>query len=385
MKILVLGYVIRCPLGGMAWHYLQYVLGLAELGHEVVYLEDSEDHEWSCYNPATHEQGKDPTYGLAFAEKVFARLGLADQWAYFDAHQDRWSGPCGTRAVTLCADADLLLNISGANPIRPWLEGVPRRVFVDTDPGFEQVRQLTVPRRAARAAQHNAFFTFGENIGQEDCRIPADGLPWLPTRQPIVLSWWPLAPAPPRAAAFTSVMQWDSYEHREYEGLELGMKSRSFPAFLDLPRRVDVPLELALGSKGAPRDELRRHGWRLRDPLAISRDPWTYQQYLKESRGEFAVAKHGYVVTRSGWFSERSAAYLACGRPVVVQDTGFSRVLPVGEGLWAVGTVEEAAAALTAVTRDFERHSAAAREIAASCFDAEVVLGSLLDRVDGAT
>jgi len=379
LRIVVLGYVVRCPLGGMAWHYLQFALGLARLGHEVWYLEDSEDHRWSCYNPVTHEQNKSPEYGLAFAGSVFARVGLGDRWAYHDAHTATWHGPCADDAVSICESADVFLNISGANPVRPWLKDVPCRVFIDTDPAFEQIRQLTVERRARRAAQHNAFFTFGENFGTPECAIPDDGLPWLPTRQPIVLSEWPVVARPERGM-FTSVMQWDSYKEREYGGKVYGMKSKSFGDYIELPGRVEAELSLAIGSKSAPRPRLRELGWHLVDPLATTRDPWTYQAFLHSSAAEFSVAKHGYVVSRSGWFSERSAAYLASGRPVVAQDTGFGQWMRVGEGVLTFTNPDEAVKAIEAVCADYELHASAARTLAECYFDSDQVLRHLLSR-----
>lgn len=384
LRIVVLGYVVRCPLGGMAWHYMQYAMGLAELGHDVLYVEDSEDHAWSCYDPRQHEQGIDPAYGLAFAADAFTRVGLGERWAYFDAHTRRWLGAAAEGAEAFCRTADVVLNVSGANPLRPWLERAPCRVFIDTDPAFEQIRQLTVGRRALRAAQHNVFFTFGENIGLPSCRVPHDGLPWQPTRQPIVLAAWPVA-AIPRGAPLTSVLQWDSYESREHDGVRYGMKSESFGTFAELPRAVPVELRLALGSRNAPREELRRLGWQLCDPLATTRDPWVYRSFLQASLGEFSVAKHGYVVSDCGWFSERSAAYLASGRPVVAQDTGFSRWLETGRGVFAVRDLDAAIAAVAAVVADPAGHGAAARELAEHHFDARIVLADLLERARRAT
>jgi hypothetical protein len=384
VRILVLGYVVRCPIGGMAWHYAQYAKGLLDLGHDVYFIEDSEDHEWSCYNPVTHEQGIDPEHGLEFAGSVFGRLGLGSRWAYYDAHKGLWRGPCAADAPGICTDAELLLNISGSNPVRPWMEAVPHRVFIDTDPAFEQVRQITVARRAERAAHHNSFFTFGENFGRPACSIPDDGLPWQPTRQPVVLRLWPVAP-PPDEARLTTVMQWDSYESREYDGVEYGMKSRSFGEFAHLPGIVDVELELALGSKDAPKDELRARGWHLSNPLEATRDPWTYQEFIQHSLGEFSVAKHGYVVTRSGWFSERTANYLASGRPVIVQDTGFGDWMETGAGVWPVQTADDARAAIDDMLRNYAGHSEAARAIAERSFDSDRVLNDLLDRATSRT
>jgi hypothetical protein len=188
---------------------------------------------------------------------------------------------------------------------------------------------------------------------------------------------------PPSEAAFTTVMQWDSYPAVEFGGQRFGMKSESFDAIADLPARVDVPLEIALGGHAAPRDELRRHGWRLTDPLTGALDPWDYQRYLANSRGEFSVAKQGYVTSRSGWFSERSACYLATGRPVIVQDTGFSTYLPSGTGLWAFSNADCAANALDQVQSNYPRECKAARELAGEYFDSGNVLTSLLERSFG--
>jgi hypothetical protein len=357
---------------------LQYVAGLARLGHDVHFIEDSEDYP-ACYDPSTDETGVDPSYGLRFADAAFSRLGLGSRWAYFDAHRNSWLGPARQRAVAMCARADCFLNISGVNPVRPWLENVPLRALIDTDPAFTQIRHLTDPAKRRSALAHNAFFSFAERFGREDCSVPDDGLPWLPTRQPVLLEEWPVTASPPNAS-LTSVMQWDSYPAREYEKVRYGMKSESFAPYLGLPARTDEAFELAIGSPTAPRELLSENGWRLRDPREPTRDPWTYQNYIADSRAEFSIAKHGYVASRSGWFSERSTAYLASGRPVLAQDTGFSELLPTGRGLLAFGSPDEAVAAIEELQRDYAGHCDAARRIAEEHFDSRVVLTSLLDR-----
>ena len=376
LRIIVLGYIVRGPLGGLAWHHLQYVIGLARLGHDVYFIEDSDDYA-SCYDPSRDRVDADPSYGLRFAADTFERVGLAERWAYYDAHTGRWLGPAGARAVAICSGADLLLNLSGVNPQRPWLEPIPARVLVDTDPVFTQIRHLTDPAARALALWHTAFFTFGENVGAPGCAIPDDGLPWRPTRQPLVLDAWPVTPGPP-CGRFTTVMQWDSYAAREYGGRRYGMKSASFAPYLDLPAHSGAVLELAIGSSSAPRELLAGKGWALRNPLEPTRDPWTYQRYIRASKAEFGVAKHGYVVSHSGWFSERSAAYLASGRPVVVQDTGFSAWLPVGAGVLGFATPEQAIEGIAAVDRRYDMHCQAARGIAEAYFDARVVLLDLI-------
>lgn len=376
MRILVLGYLVRGPMGGMAWHHLQYVLGLAKLGHDVYFLEDSDDYA-SCYDPARGVIDTNPEYGLRFAAKTFERVGLADRWAYYDAHLDQWHGPCYERIHQICRDADALLNVSGVNPLRSWLMEVPVRVLIDTDPVFTQVRHLTDNTAYCLARKHTAFFSFGENI-ETEARIPDDGFPWYPTRQPIVLDAWPVTP-PSAQAPFTTVMQWDSYPAREYAGKRYGMKSDSFGAFLDLPMCTGEVFELAVGSPSTPHRLLVSKGWHLRNPLEVTRDPWAYQRYIQQSKGEFSAAKHGYIVGNTGWFSERTAAYLASGRPVVIQDTGFSRIFHANHGLFAITSAEGAVDAVRRISADLQQHSVAARSLAEEYFASDKVLTRLLN------
>ncbi len=378
LRILVLGYIVRGPLGGLVWHHLQYVMGLARLGHDVYFLEDSGDSPWCCYDPARHVTDSDPTFGLTFARDVFALGGLQDRWSYYDAHRRTWLGPCADRITDIIAGADLALNVSGINTPRPWFERVPHRALIDTDPAFTQIRNLTDPAARAEADAHTSFFSFAENIGRPGCSVPDDGIPWQPTRQPIVIDMWPVVP-PRRTDRFTTVMQWDSYPAREYDGRRYGMKSDSFGRFLDLPSRVDAELEIAVGGETAEH-VLKPAGWMLRDPLRAFPDPESYRRYLQESSGEFTVAKHGYVATRSGWFSERSAAYLASGRPVVTENTGFTDWLPSGTGVMPFSTVEEAVHGIESVKMDYSRHCKTARLLADAYFAAPAVLDALIAR-----
>ena len=378
LRIIVLDSIVRLPMGGMAWHHLQYAMGLAALGHDVYSFGDSNDYQWSCYDPARCVTDTDPSYGLDFAARTFNRVGLGDRWAYYDAHTNRWLGPCGHHAEELCASADLLINLGNSNPLRSWYLGIPVRVLVDTDPAFTQIRNLTDPALRARAFQHTAFFSFGENVTSGRSTVPDDGLPWQPTRQPVVMDAWPVTPGPIQAR-FSTVMQWDSYAVQEHQGRRYGMKSTSFEKFLDLPARLGQVFELALGSVSAPRALLRDKGWIVRDPTEPSRDLWSYQDYIQQSKGEFTVAKHGYVISKSGWFSERSAVYLASGRPVVTEETGFSEWLPTGTGILSFQDPEEAVDAIEEVVSRYEFHCRAAREIAKEFFDSNRVLARLIE------
>ena len=380
LRIVVMGYVVRGPLAGPTWHHLQYVRGLVELGHEVWYLEDSEDYA-ACYDPAQQIVTADPSYGLAYAQRVFDRMGpgLGQRWAYFDAMQNTWHGPAGANMPAICRDADLLLNVSGVNSLRPWVAQIPHRVLIDTDPVFMQVDILNDTPRRRFAEAHTAFFTYGESFGLPGCTMPDDGLPWRPTRQPVVLSAWVPTPGP-ADGRYTTVLLWDSYDVREWQGHCWGMKSVEMERVLDMPARCGHRFEMALGGPTAPHNRLAALGWHTADPLAITCDPWDYQAYLQQSKAEFSVAKHGYVASGSGWFSERSASYMALGRPVVVQETGFSRHLPTGEGVLSFTTLDEAVAAVAEVDANYARHVDAARAVIESHFDACQVLARLVEQ-----
>jgi hypothetical protein len=282
--------------------------------------------------------------------------------------------------MEIAASADVVLNVSGVNPIRPWLERIPARVMIDTDPVFTQIECIKDVAKRARARAHQHFFTFGECYQRVGCSMPDDGLPWQPTRQPVVLGAWPVAPPRP-GGLFTTVMLWDSYDPCEHQGRKFGMKALSMEAVLDLPRQMGRRFELALGGRETPAERLLDLGWQLRDPIATTRDPWVYQRYMRASKAEFSVAKHGYVVSGSGWFSERSCGYLASGRPVITQDTGFSSFLPVGDGLLSWRSPSEARTALVEVDARYEHHCRAARDFAAAHFDSRDVLSRLLDAV----
>lgn len=375
--VVVMGYVVRGPLGGMAWSDLQYVASLRAAGHRVIYVEDSDDYA-SCYDPRTDETTTDPAYGLSFAADALAGAGAGDAWCYYDAHRDTWHGPVAERGPRVFEDADVLLNLAAVNPLRDWALGVPVRVLVDQDPAFTQVRNVTDPERAAFTRSHNAWATFATSIGLPDSAVPDDGIEWEPTRQPVLVDRFP-ADEGPSDGSFTSVMQWASYPGVELGGTRYGMKSDSFEALIDLPARTHERLELAVGAPGPVRARLEAAGWATRDPRPVTRTPAAYEAYIRASKGELGVAKHGYVVSRSGWFSERSLAYMAQARPVVLQDTGFSQWLPTGDGVLAFTTVDDAAAALDEVARDYTRHCAAARAVAAEHFDGRRVVTELLD------
>lgn len=377
LRIIVLGYVVRWPLGGMVWSNLHFLMGLRDLGHEVYYLEDSDDYA-SCYDPTRCLTDKNPDYGLSFAANVLGRLCFGEQWAFHDAHTSTWHGPLSGKVRSITDGADLLLNLACANPLRPWLQNIPKRVYLDEDPAFTQIRLLTDPQARERALGHNCFATFGENIPRGTSRVPADSLSWLPTRQPVYLPAVPVG-APEPEGNFTTVMQWQSYRTLEFDAVRYGVKAESFEPLLDLPAVTGPVFEIALGGSSAPRGMLRRKGWKLLNPLSLSQDPWTYEAFIRQSKAEFGLAKEGYVVANTGWFSERSACYLAMGRPVLAQETGFSEWLRSSAGVVSFSNCEQAANGVQEITTCYSEHCRAARAVAEEYFDSRKVLPQLLE------
>ena len=256
-------------------------------------------------------------------------------------------------------------------------------LLMKEDASFGQaVEQIAGRLRVDMIRQHDVFFTFAENLGAPDCRVPAEVFDWNHTRQPVVLDRFACArvPVSERRSTLTTVASWESTEGGPtVDGVSYGGKNVEFERFIELPRRVSLPLELALSGR-PPRERLAQHGWRLVNPFDVSGDPWAYRRFLAESFGEWSVAKNAYTASRSGWFSCRTACYLALGVPAVVQDTGFGGSIPTGEGVFAFSTIEEAVDAIEQLTSDPERHSRAARAIATEYFDSDKVLTALLER-----
>jgi len=252
------------------------------------------------------------------------------------------------------------------------------------DPLFTQVGQFG----AWMLDDHHVHFSYGTNIGRPGCTIPTAGIDWLPTVPPVVPDIWQVR-EPGHAAeanggasdnAFTTVANWSAYGAVTYRGERYGQKDEEFLRLLDLPSQTKARLELALS--GASSEEMARlqgAGWSVRNAGEVSADIPTYQAYIAGSRGEFSAAKHAYVKTRSGWFSDRSVCYLAAGRPVVLQDTGFSDWLPTGRGIVAFSSTRDAADCLERVAAEYPEHCRAAAQIVAKVFSYDVVLPQLLE------
>ena len=375
-RVIVSGLIGQYPIGGNAWAYFQYVLGLAELGHDVYYIEDT--GQWP-YNPEEGGVSKGCEYNVRYIDTIMSAHGLGDRWAYRFPHESQWFGMSEEKRVEVVATADMLVNVSGTLERPSAYRGRGKLVYVDTDPVFTQVKLARGQRDFQKLVdEHDVHFSFGEVL---PANVPETGHEWLPTRQPVTLSEW--EPVDEHRDTFTTVMNWTSYNTVEHDGRTYGQKDVEFMKFIDLPARVDAELEVAINSgktRRTPFDLLRHKGWKVVDPADVCGDLASYRDYIRTSKGEWTVAKNGYVEGMSGWFSERSAVYLAAGRPVVAQETGFGEVLPTGEGLLSFTTLDEAVGAVREVNGDHLRHSKAARALAEEYFDAAKVLTSLIER-----
>jgi hypothetical protein len=366
LRILLAGMVAGDPhQGGASWAVLQYVAGLTELGHEMMLVE-----------PVTAE-ALEPAGEVA---RYFGSLPLLEgRAALLGRGGEETVGTPYAELLEFARGADLLLNISGMLRDEGLLEAVPVRAFLDLDPGFNQVWHLSGEDMGFDL--HTHFVTVGQNLGRPDCPIPDCGRTWIPMLPPVALNWWPPVAKPPSRNAFTSVGHWRSYGSIEQGGIHYGQRAHSLRGLIELPRLTDVRFQLALGihpDETADLEALRTGGWELLDPVEVAGDPQRYAEFIRGSKGELSIAKSGYVASRSGWFSDRSACYLASSRPVVAQETGFSDFLPSGEGLIAFATTEEAAAGVEEVEADPQRHARAARALAEEYLDVRKVLPRLL-------
>jgi hypothetical protein len=386
LRIIVTGLVGLYPVGGVAWDYLQYLIGLVRLGHDAYYYEDT----WSWpYHPIEATYTSRGDYSAAYLERYFARYApeLRHRWHYRHLHETTF-GMDRSAFDEVARTADLFLNVSGACLIPDHLSPRCVKVFLDTDPGYNQIMlserfawSENVDRWCSSVAAHDRHFTYAENIHKPDCLIPTLGWTWKTTRMPIVGELWEaIARTPAAAEAWTTIMTWNAFKGKlVYKGVEYTSKSGEFERLMTLPQNVNVPLKVAVGGVQAPLQRLAQAGWQVVDGPSVSLTPEDYQHFIAASRGELSPAKQVYVAMRSGWFSCRSACYLAAGRPVVVQDTGFSSVLPVGEGILPFSSPQEAVAAIQEAEEKYPRNAQAARAIAREYFDSGKVLRTLIE------
>jgi hypothetical protein len=383
LRLVVLGIMGRCPFGGQTWLYLNWLRAFQRLGHEVWYVED--DTVWP-YHPERNAISDDCSYAIRHIAQCLERIGLADRWAFRLADRTGccW-GMSDGELNNLYRSADALLNVVGAIDLRDVHLAAPLRIYVESDPVTCELRLANGDQHTRTAfANHHVLLTYGENYGAPDCKVPVNGIRYGKTRQPIDLDLWSMA-WEPRARCFTTIGNWrqDGNDVAYAGQVYRWSKHHEWEKFLDLPRRTSQPFEVALKiDDQTDRRRLEAQGWKVVSPLPMSLDIFgAYPEYFRRSRAEWTVAKEQNVRLRSGWFSERDACYLASGKPVIAQDTGFSNILPTGEGLFAFSSMGEVLEAIEAINSNYRRHCLTARAIAEEYFDARKVAARLLTDV----
>jgi GT2 family glycosyltransferase len=379
-RVVVLGMMSKMPVAGVVWQNLHYLLGFERLGYEAYYVEaHGRTPSMLMGKGETDASGR----AAAFIATIMRRYGLSDRWAFRALHGDgRCFGMTEGRLRRLLGSAELIVNLHGGTKPLPELSETDRLVYLETDPVQLQLELAEGYQESyAFLEAHAAFFTFAENYGQGDCLLPvSDRFRFETTRQPVLPDLWQTATAPAHDR-LTTIGNWSQpWRDVSMDGsVYTWSKDEEFKKLLDLPQRVGPRFELALSSyEDSDRELLEGHGWRVSPAMSFSTDLVAYRDFIAASAGEFTVAKDQNVRFRTGWFSDRSATYLASGRPVITQDTGFGHALPTGEGLFAFSSAEEVAEAVARIDREPERHRRAARDLAREHFAPEVVLGELL-------
>jgi hypothetical protein len=375
--IVVLGLMGCIPVAGtgMAWNTIQHLVGLRRLGYDVYYVESTGIWPFNAI-------ADDCTFPVTYISTLLSRFGFEGKWAYVAAHSDgRCYGLSELQVKTLYERADAIVNLFGGTVLREEHLQCPIRIYLETDPVVHQIHIAKGERKYIDLVEaHTALFSWGENYGEPDCRVPTAPFVYQGTRPPVVLDHW-ATPYNPTAERFTTVAHWDqSAKDLEYNGeCYSWSKHLEFLKVLALPQRTTQEFSLALAiDDPAAVQLLKAHGWEVEDAYDASKTLESYREYIWRSRGEFTVAKDMNVRLRSGWFSERSAAYLAAGKPVITQETGFSKFLPTGMGLYAFRVLDDIPPAVEAINSDYQKHSNAAKEIAAEYFDAEKLLRQLM-------
>ena len=392
-RIIVGGFIGLYPTGGVTWDYLQYALGLKMLGHEVYYVEDT--MQYSGYQ-APGQEWDDATESVTYLSKAMDQFGLTGRWAYRDIGSGKCFGMTSERLDEICRTADVFLNVSASTCLREEYYNIPIRILIDSDPMFTQTQDWDDSDAAYsyehirnRYSWYNYLFTFGENIGETDCAIPTLGLNWIKTHQPVCLDYWSKPYAQPAAGpVFTTIMNWSARSELSYNRERYGQKDIEFDKILGVPGQCKfAEFEVVMAVSKDFREAfnglaLHEHGWTVTNPSDKIRSPDRYVEFIHSSSAEFSVAKNAYVKSNSGWFSCRSACYLAAGRPVITQDTGWSKYIETKRGLFSFSDMDSAINCITEVAADWDGHSRAAKEMAHAYFDSNKVLTDMLNRIN---
>jgi len=386
-RIVVTGFMTTCPIAGVVWQHIHYLLGLKKLGFDPIYIEDTARIP---YDPESFESGESVLPKVAeITSHLAKRFGFT--WAYrarFTEPMSLFGDLTDCQIADAFANAEATLNICGAQELHDNVRQSRCLVYVESDPGVEQIKlDKKIQDTIQYLGAHHAHFTFGENVGQADCPLPTGGLTWHATRQPVALELWQTKNQERKTpnVKFTTIANWDT------KGKDIVWKNQiyywsktfEFLKFSDVPKSIgntSCAWEMAtdMNLDPASKELYARQGWTTTNPHALSCDFDAYIRYIQESGAEWTAAKDQYIRLKTGWFSDRSACYLAAGRPVITQDTLFGKFIPTGEGLFAFKGMEDIRAAAEAIVSDYPKHSRRAQEIAAEYFAAEKVIGQML-------
>jgi hypothetical protein len=377
-KVVVLHLAARYPFAGVIWQLIHHLLALRQIGFDVYYIED---HRSYVYDPTIESGTRDPSRNLKVLGGVLERYGFGERWAFLNSAKEEYVGMSRERCMGLFRDADMVVNLCGATEPRAEHERTRCLVYLETDPGVTQLELARkIPTTVAFAKAHKLFFTYCYNIGASDCLLPTGGIDWHPTRPPVNLDEWHPGVGAAEPRAFTTVGTWQNNGNDMVIAGETYYWSKhlNFRKALEVAARADQPIEIATNlSSGADYERAIGGGFTIAPVVPMSLDIDAYREYISRSRGEFTVAKDIYVRPRTGWFSDRTVCYLAAGRPVVTQRTGFEKFIPTGAGLMGFDTPDEAVDAIKQINSDYLRHARAAREIAVEYFDAVKLLDEI--------
>jgi hypothetical protein len=376
--IIVGAYMVRYPLGGMmSWVY-QHLVGFKELGHDVYFVEKYV-YANSCFNPVDRTMSNDCSYGVKMVNELLRQAGLHENWCFVD-HERNYYGMSKTRVEEVFRSADCYIDLGTQNGWEEESLVCGTRILIDGEPGYSQIHYFNQKRPAGQYKRYNYFFTNGYNIGRHDNPVPVGDLVWRHMYSPVNVSLFSTT-TPAAQAPFTTVMNWQSHKPVVFNGDRYGQKDIEFKKFIALPGMVQAKMEVAVSGKNIPRELLHEYKWKVVSGTVITQTYQSFCHYIDHAKAEFSVCKNVFVALKTGWFSDKSSAFLAAGRPVVLQDTGFSQHLPCGTGLFAVNDPEQAGAAIDEIESNWKKHSAAAREIAEVHLDSKVVLKKLMDAI----
>jgi hypothetical protein len=374
-RIILAGYMFRYPLGGMLSNTLQYLVGLNKLGHDVFFVEKSV-YEDTCFNPDLKIMTNKCSYGIKHVSALLSRFNMNNKWCFCDYKGNHY-GLSKKNVEELFKSVDLFIDYGAHGTWNKEAGKINLKVLIDGEPGTTQMKMLLKEKKGEKLPEYDHYYTVGQNIGEKNCTVPEAGRDWRKIFHPVDTEQFTNVPTICNGV-FTTVMNWQSRENLEFEGVIYGHKDMEFEKFLTLPNKTNDIFDIAVAGPRIPNDKLKENHWNIINAHQVTLTYDYFIDFVVNSKGEFSVCKNIFVVTNSGWFSDRSAVYLACGKPVIMQETGFSKHLPCGIGLFAVRDVDEALSAIDKINTDYEYHSRMAREIAREYLDTTKVMNNFL-------